>query len=350
MYLHENKEELAQLVSDAAIRFERAEAYILKDYYATMVLREVTSRNPRVVFKGGTCLSKCHHVIDRFSEDVDLGMAEVHVTEGMRKALKRAVTEAADAVGLDITNIDQTRSRRDYNRYDMALPGGDKLLVETAVITPASPALTMPVQSFIGEYCDLSGLHDIAEEYGLEPFEVNANSMERMLCDKAFALCDYYLAGEEPRRHSRHIFDLRKLQGLVSFNEELAALFAAVRKQRLGKPRCLSADPSVDLAAVLRDLAKNDVYKRDYIDVTTDLLYDDMPYEEAVKAIYELPGFVSGIDWSNCLDLSTADYSRIFAKNADDLEAMLAASEATPLEECVSMEDGIKDIAERINR
>jgi predicted nucleotidyltransferase component of viral defense system len=58
MYLHENKEELAQLVSDAAIRFERAEAYILKDYYATMVLREVTSRNPRVVFKGGTCLSK----------------------------------------------------------------------------------------------------------------------------------------------------------------------------------------------------------------------------------------------------------------------------------------------------
>jgi hypothetical protein len=146
------------------------------------------------------------------------------------------------------------------------------------------------------------------------------------------------------------VSDLRKLQGLVSFNEELAALFAAVRKQRLGKPRCLSADPSVDLAAVLRDLAKNDVYKRDYIDVTTDLLYDDMPYEEAVKAIYELPGFVSGIDWSNCLDLSTADYSRIFAKNADDLEAMLAASEATPLEECVSMEDGIKDIAERINR
>ena len=108
---------------------------------------------------------------------------------------------------------------------------------------------------------DLVGLHDITEEYGLEPFEVNANSMERTLCDKAFALCDYYLAGEELRRHSRHIYDLRKLQGLVSFDEDLAALFAAVRKQRLGKPRCLSADQSVDLAAVLRDLAENEVYK-----------------------------------------------------------------------------------------
>lgn len=350
MFLHENPEELAQLVTDAAIRFGRAEAYILKDYFATMVLREVAFRNPRVVFKGGTCLSKCHHAIDRFSEDVDLGMAEAHVTEGMRKALKRAVTEAADAVGLDITNIGQTRSRRDYNRYDMALPGGDKLLVETAVITPASPASPVPVQSFIGEYCDLAGLHEIVEEYGLGPFEVKANSMERTLCDKAFALCDYYLAGEELRRHSRHIYDLRKLQSLVSFDESLAALFAAVRKQRQGKPRCLSADPAVDLAAVLRELAEKDVYRRDYIDVTTDLLYDDMHYEEAVKAIYDLSDFVSGIDWSSCADLSAADYSRIFAENAKDLEAMLSASEATPLEGCIPMEDGVQEIAKRIDR
>ncbi|MBQ9041305.1 MAG: nucleotidyl transferase AbiEii/AbiGii toxin family protein [Eggerthellaceae bacterium] len=297
MFLHENPEELAQLVTSTAIRFERAEAYILKDYFATMVLREVVSRNPRVVFKGGTCLSKCHHAIDRFSEDVDLGMAEDRVTEGMRKALKRAVTESANALGLGIANIDQTRSRRDYNRYDMALPGGDKLIVETAVITPASPASPMPVQSFIGEYCDLSGLHGITEEYGLEPFEVNANSMERTLCDKAFALCDYYLAGEELRRHSRHIYDLRKLQAHVSFDEGLAALFAAVRKQRHGNPRCLSAEPGVDLAGVLRELADGDVYKRDYLDVTVDLLYDEMPYEEAVKALREVAEFVDGIDW-----------------------------------------------------
>lgn len=58
------------------LRAMLTEAYILKDYFATMVLREVVSRNSRVVFKGGTCLSKCHHAIDRFSEDIGLGMAE----------------------------------------------------------------------------------------------------------------------------------------------------------------------------------------------------------------------------------------------------------------------------------
>lgn len=63
-------------------------------------------------------------------------MAEEHVAEGMRKAIKREVTESAAALGLEIPDLGQTRSRRDYNRYDMALPDGDRLIVETAVITP----------------------------------------------------------------------------------------------------------------------------------------------------------------------------------------------------------------------
>ena len=299
MYLHENPEEMAQLVVGAAEHFSRAEAYVLKDYYATMVLREVTSRNPRLVFKGGTCLSKCYHAIDRFSEDVDLGMAEEHVTEGMRKAVKRAVTESAATLGLEIANIGQTRSRRDYNRYDMSLPDGDKLIVETAVITPASPAGPKPIQSFVGEYCDAVGLEGIAKEYGLEPFDILANSLERTFCDKVFALCDYHLADEPiPTRQSRHIYDLRKLQGLISFDGELASLFATVRRQRLGKNRCPSAEPNVDLAAVLRELADGDVYKGDYVNVTADLLYDEMPYEEAVQALREVADFVEGIAWN----------------------------------------------------
>jgi len=66
MYLHENPNEMAQLIAATAEFFSRAEAYIEKDYYAMMVLREAVSRNPRFVFKGGTCLSKCYHAIERF--------------------------------------------------------------------------------------------------------------------------------------------------------------------------------------------------------------------------------------------------------------------------------------------
>ena len=154
MYLHSRPEELQQLVAATANRLGRAEAYIEKDYYAMAVLREVTARNPRLVFKGGTCLSKAHRAIERFSEDVDLGIAEEHATEGTRKAIKHAVMESAEALGLEIANLDETRSRRDYNRYVLALPSRrEPLIVETAIMTPASPCGPKTVQSFDGHCC-----------------------------------------------------------------------------------------------------------------------------------------------------------------------------------------------------
>ena len=166
--------------------------------------------------------------------------------------------------------------------------------METALITPASPAVVKVVQSFVGDYCDSAGLHGVAEEYGLGPFKVNASSMERTFCDKVFAVCDYYLANEPiPPRQSRHIYDLRKLQGLIAFDDNLAGLFRTVRAQRLGKPRCPSADPEVDLPFVLRALAKHDAYKRDYLDTTMDLLYEEKPYEEASKALYDIADFIA---------------------------------------------------------
>ena len=70
-----------------------------------------------------------------------------------------------------------------------------------------------------------------------------------------------------------------------------------MRRQRLGKNRCPSAEPDIDLAGVLRELFDRAVYERDYREVTVDLLYDDMPYEEAAKALIETSNFVAGIDW-----------------------------------------------------
>ena len=41
-----------------------------------MILKELSKRAPKCVFKGGTSLSKCHHVIDRFSEDIDIAFSD----------------------------------------------------------------------------------------------------------------------------------------------------------------------------------------------------------------------------------------------------------------------------------
>ena len=58
-----------------------------KDYYVTMILRELTERQGFVVFKGGTSLSKCYKVIKRFSEDIDITI-DSRLSQGQMKKLK----------------------------------------------------------------------------------------------------------------------------------------------------------------------------------------------------------------------------------------------------------------------
>ena len=45
-----------------------------------MLLKLLAAANPEIVFKGGTSLSKCFHLIDRFSEDIDIAFTE-HIGE-----------------------------------------------------------------------------------------------------------------------------------------------------------------------------------------------------------------------------------------------------------------------------
>lgn len=298
MYLHKDKAIFRELVRLTSEVRNVAPEFVVKDYFAVMMLREITRRNPAVVFKGGTCLSKCYGVIDRFSENVDLGMQEEHATQGMRKKMKQAVVESAAQLGVEIANLDKTRSRREFNRYLIDIPSADgmgttdQLIVETAVMTPSSPAEMRPLRSFIGEYCSGKGFSEMVEGFDLGEFEVLANSLERTFCDKVFALCDYYLDGNIPQRQSRHLYDLHKLLGVVSLDESLAGLMDVVRSQRFGGFRSHSADPSVSLRDTLTRLLDEEAYRRDYERVTLPLLYEEVSYEDAACSLREIAGFL----------------------------------------------------------
>src|SRR5581483_9048976 len=57
----------------AAERFGVSEQFVEKDYYVTEILRLAAGHlEDKVMFKGGTSLSKGWGLIDRFSEDIDL--------------------------------------------------------------------------------------------------------------------------------------------------------------------------------------------------------------------------------------------------------------------------------------
>lgn len=187
-YLHENREEFTNAVNLASEYFHILPIIAEKDYYVTMILRELSERQEFIVFKGGTSLSKCHKAIKRFSEDIDITI-DSKLTQGQMKKLKESIKAIAGQLGLSIPNIDDTRSRRSYNRYILeyqsVLSEPDDavqtaVLMETSFAEVSFPAVVLPVHSYIGDMMAEEAPEEL-ENFCLEPFEMKVQGLDRTL-------------------------------------------------------------------------------------------------------------------------------------------------------------------------
>lgn len=291
--LHSNRELFEQTVLRTADATGIAASIIEKDYYVTEFLRKLTSYQPDIVFKGGTSLSKCYKLIQRFSEDIDLNV-EDRPSEGQRKALKRNIVAVIDDLDLSLSNAEEIRSRRDYNRYIInypALQGAaylkQQLIVETVVSMRAFPNHPMDASSLIYDFLKDTGRDDIISEYHLQPFSVNVQAAERTLLDKLFALADYYLNGAITE-HSRHIYDIYKLSMIVTIDDTLRNLAREVILERRPHKTCLSAQEGVDMNDLLRQIIDSDAYRSDYDQITSALLFEDVSYSTAITALQHI--------------------------------------------------------------
>ncbi len=290
--LHHNKEIFEQVVLRVANDKGIALEIIEKDYYVTLFLKRIKDLQPNIIFKGGTSLSKCYKVINRFSEDIDLNIeTESKPTEGQRKKLKANIVSVIEEFGFTLANPDNVRSRRDYNKYIIDFPSvftasylKEYLLVETAVYIKAYPCKEMKATSLIYDYFKENGYDDLIAEYGLEPFSINVQSAERTLIDKLYALGDYYLS-KAVQEHSRHIYDIYKLLEIVEINEELRQLAKDVFEERKGHQNCHSAKDNIDMNALLQEIIDKEAYKKDYQEITEKILFDKVDYSTAVKAL-----------------------------------------------------------------
>lgn len=295
MFLHNDKELFKDVIIATAEDQKRPLAIIEKDYYVTMILKILAQAEPGCVFKGGTSLSKCHHVIDRFSEDIDITFSD-RLTQGKRIKLKNEViANISKVLGLPIANWNQTRSRRDYNCYDFiyepiegkieeSLHSGVKM--EVVLGSVAFPTVKLPVDSYVYQYLSKDNM-EIVEEYGLEPFEMTIQSLERTFADKVFAICDYYMDGDI-KGHSRHIYDLYMLLPKIVFDDQYKKLVKEIRDHRAEMSICPSALQGVNVSELLREIIEKDVYKSDYKEITTYFQNEPLEYDVAIGAITEI--------------------------------------------------------------
>ncbi len=291
MYLHKNRERFLNVLETVSRISGIQTDLIEKDYYVSLILKEIAASSDKAVFKGGTSLSKALNVINRFSEDIDISFSE-HIGASRRKKLKyNIIAPITKKLGLVITNLDKTQSDRDINNYIFEYKPLCKsnahivpaVKVETSLVTAVFPFEAMPIGNYIADYAKDISLSD----YGLEPFMMNVQALERTLIDKVFAICDYYLT-QKSRRLSRHIYDIHKILPLVKFDEHFKELLEKVREIRCSLDICPSAKPGININQLLKEICEKNFFKQDYEGVTQFFIFDNIKYKEAKTSLQKI--------------------------------------------------------------
>ncbi len=297
MNLHRDREAFEELLIGAANELAIPTNIIEKDYYVTIALKSLSEKLEDMVFKGGTSLTKCYQLLDRFSEDIDISYTAQsgNPSEARKRKLKKAVVATMAELNFPISNIEETRSRRHYNCYRAEYPSiyeqsgilKPELVVETYVALLPFPTTKRMVDNYIYRFLKKINRLDLAEIYDLMPFAITTQTIERTLVDKVFALCDYYMQGEI-ERHSRHLYDIHKIVKSIGITEEVEKLIPQVRAVRSELPVCPSAKEGVCVTNILNEIIEKQVYRSDYEDITIRLLFVPETYDTVIQSIKQL--------------------------------------------------------------
>lgn len=294
MLLHNDVFNFKKEITNAATFVNQKPSFVEKDYYVTMILKKVSEKFPSLLFKGGTSLSKCFKIINRFSEDLDLTIIPEAETNNNRRVLKRTIVSVCDELECNITNLDYIQSKRVYNQFKIKYPItfdqeflNPLVIVETVYMCKAFPYLRKEATSLLTDYWIKNSMFDKIKKYELEPFTLNVQSLERTFVDKVFAICDYLLSSKVERK-SRHLYDLYMLSKYVNLDENLKSLAIEINKVRKPLRLCLSSKDGQSIPILLKRIVDEKTYYNDYKMVSTNFIYDNITYQQAITAIKKI--------------------------------------------------------------
>jgi len=226
MKLHENKTLFRQAVQFTADQMKIPAIYVEKDYWVTYVLFTIFNNEvgKDTVFKGGTALSKCYQMIERFSEDIDLVVLRKEgETDSKLKSKLKIVSTVVDTVLPEVTIEGITHkmgmNRKTAHSYKKEFKGDygqvrDVIILESTWLGYYEPYTTRNIISFVGQMMLDNHQISIAEENGLLPFGLLVLEPIRTICEKIMSLVRFSY-GENPiddlKKKIRHTYDLYQL-------------------------------------------------------------------------------------------------------------------------------------------
>lgn len=245
-------------------------AIIEKDYYVTEALRALTistittgsrtlaagaessagitttTANNKIIFKGGTSLSKGWNLIHRFSEDIDIFLDPLAFDPSLgKRGIDRELKNLRDAVaghpGLSfVAGESQTIGgfgRNDRFAYTQKFSGpGDvanRVLLEAGAASGREPTETVEISSYVGQFLANRGITLNTDDEA--PFLMRLLHFRRTFVEKLFAIHGKVELlkheGQPLGTYARHYYDLFQLAAQPEVNQMLRSDEYAAIKQ-----------------------------------------------------------------------------------------------------------------------
>jgi len=256
MKLHTDNERFSALINFTSEHFQISQTFIEKDYWLTRALQRM-SQNPnaeKVVFKGGTSLSKAYRLTNRFSEDIDIAVIDADSFSGnqLKMLIKRLAKDMASELEEKVVQGETSKGSRFYkaiylypNLVGLTSPTvkAGQLLIEINTYGNPYPYVKQDVSSFIANYLTVINRQDLLEEYELKPFSINVLDKRRTIAEKLVSLIRFSFEEDVQKALAakiRHFYDLYYLANdtecaeyinSTDFQKDLQELFLHDQKE-----------------------------------------------------------------------------------------------------------------------
>ena len=301
----ETKKNIINIVNDYSQEFGIAPQFVEKDYYVVKVLSEISKINYpdlKIVFSGGTCLSKAYHKIQRFSEDIDFRVnKERPFTRAEKKAFCNFILEKLDNKEDYHSIPESVKKGNDNNFFSFEIEY--KKLYEGSNLRPnikaeftfenlILPSTTCEVSSFIGQFIN----EETILVNCIKPIEVIANKFSALMWR-------VYIKDRTKPLHTkendptivRHLHDIAALEDLLYTKEfvELLQKSFDTDKGRGGFDNNYTLPEFIKIT--LDKLTEDKIYQKEYTDFVSSMSYakdsEVITFEKALNCFERMYDF-----------------------------------------------------------
>lgn len=306
-----------------------------KDWWVTTVLEALFSLPfaNQLSFKGGTSLSKCWELINRFSEDIDIAVTREHlgftgvlsrnqINDRVRRALcsfvREELPERIDNMLLSMgiprgwfrtevirTLVSTVDPESIYIHFNSLFPAVEympaSIKIEVSGRSMTEPVETVAIKTLVAEQFPAAPYADTA-------FPVTAVAAKRTFLEKAFLLHETFHQQGVPNRverMSRHLYDLEKMMDIHVETDALAdtTLYNDIVEHRRHFIGLNNFDYDTLWPATLNFIPPAEqtaAWEADYRSMQTNMIPgESLPYTDLIERLTELNRRFAAINIEN---------------------------------------------------